>query len=236
MLIDGIVASGRVRSGWPLLAGFFLALLAVVLHYLSARCASAGLDLMRKNPLPIGSAAVLDGVAVLSFTGSIAALVLTVEYASTSRGIEGPFWTFIAFLACLHGTFVAANERLVGMQRTDPRASAGEIALSFFSFLYRFLLVLGPLLLGFGCTIGTLLFGWYLLRSWIDPTAFVSHINGETMRVTVLVLAWAPFLLYLAYLLGMALIDVFLAVLRIARNSDATAPGRGPASRAAEGS
>lgn len=230
-LIYSVVLAVRENSFTYFGAGLGLTLWVAILQYVALRFLNANEALVRNSPSRVGSAALLDCLALILLVGAVLGLVGGIVVAIRS----GEFLPFVGavFVAAmmLLGAGSALNPKLANVRIEE--SSAGEEAIGLASFFGKVSLALLPLLFAITALAGVLVIVVAFFSSG-DRTgagavvqAFMSDIGPGGLNdpglagVALLVLACLfPLFAYLGFLFLYLSLDLMRAVLEVPRKLD----------------
>jgi hypothetical protein len=217
VLVVAFVAIAIAKTGTlgGLPSAIVLLLLLLVLQYAAGKFLDALDRLNRTTGGRLPSAALPDGLALLSLALGLAALLASVPaaiqtslYAIIFGGLAGLL--VHGYLACVAANPAGLNVSIGG----EP--SAGEEAIGAMMFLLKALLRTVPVLFGVGVLWGTILLGYACCQMFFGPEGLVlAQLNADVAGGILLFSALLPPVAYLLFLLGVLVIGLCRAVLRL---------------------
>ncbi len=137
------------RSLWAILFGFGAVAVLAVLQYAARRIAGVLERLDRATVSRMPSPVFLDCCALLSFVGSLLALVGWTVFAVATQDFGWIFWAVIAFILLEYLAVVALNPESLRLTVT-AEATAGEEAIGILSFMVKLGVRAVPVVFGVG--------------------------------------------------------------------------------------
>ncbi len=211
-------------SMFTFLAGLGGALTAVVLHYVAARFLNAGRDLLRTNPQMIMPDALLDSLGLLGALATVTLLVLSltaaVEVAQQGYSLQSVLrfmWRLGATVLAFHLTLCFLNPtETMNVHAEVADASGGETALGILRVLGRCVLALVPLVLAVGVLGSASAMLLLMVVVWAgEPLEFMFGPAALAAAVA----SATPIFVYLAFVGYVLILDLYQAILQIARNT-----------------
>ena len=210
-----VIAIAKTGTIGGLSSAIVLLLLLVVLQYAAGKFLGALDRLNRTTGGRLPSAALPDGVAVVSLALGLAALLASVP-AAIQTSLYGIIFGGIAGLL-VHGYLacVAANPASLNVS-IGGELSAGEEAIGAMMFLLKALLRTVPVLFGVGVLWGTILLGYACCQMFFGPEGLLAaQLNAGAADGILLGSALLPPAAYLLFLLGVLLIELCRALFRL---------------------
>jgi hypothetical protein len=207
------IAKTGTLAGLP--SAIVLLLLLVVLQYAAGKFFDALDRLNRATGGRLPSAALPDGVAVVSLALGLAALLASVP-AAIHMSLYGIILGGIAGLM-VHGYLacVAANPASLNVS-IGGQPFAGEEAIGAMMFLLKALLRTVPVVFGVGVLWGTILLGYACCQMFLGPESLLAaQLNAAAAGDILLISALLPPAAYLLFLLGLLVIELCRALLRL---------------------
>jgi len=218
-----IVLAARTNQFSTFLMGLGCLVGSVILHYVAARFAGAGQDMLKGTTEKMASPAFMDCLGLLAVVGGLALFVVGLVHGIQLRMLGPMIGGLVFLLIGGHLALFCFNPReCLCMEASSNGSRAGQIALSILAFLYRCLLALVPVLLGLMTAGGVLWMFVSMVRSWISKGQAFGLAQAQFLQggVFVWIGALAPIAVYFLYVLGMLSIDLCQAVLKIERNTE----------------
>ncbi|MFO8006853.1 MAG: hypothetical protein R6V05_03865 [Candidatus Brocadiia bacterium] len=225
MFLHLTVRAIRVDSMFAFLTGLGGALTAVVLHYVAARFLNAGRDLLHNNPQMIMPDALLDSLGLLGVLATLTLLVLTFTAGVQAAQQDYVLELMLRFMWLLGATVLAFHLTLCFLNPTETMnvhaevadATGGEMALGILRVIGRCVLALVPLVLAVGVLGAASAMVLMMIMAWageplgelmFGPAALVA--SGSSA---------SPIAIYLAFVVYVLILDLYQAILQIARNT-----------------
>jgi hypothetical protein len=158
-----VALSVKHRSIWAILFGFGAVAVLAVLQYAARRLSGVLERLDRATVSPMPSPVFLDCCALLSFVGSLLALVGWTVFAVATQDFGWIFPAVIAFILLQYLAVVALNPESLHLTMTAG-ATAGEEAIGVLSFLVKLGVRAVPVVFGVGVLWGGSLLLYAILR------------------------------------------------------------------------
>lgn len=234
------------RSLWAILFGLGAAAVLAVLQYAARRIAGVLDRLDRATVSRMPSPVFLDCCALLSFVGSLLALVGWTVFAVTTQDFGWIVWAVMAFILLEYLAVVALNPESLRLTVT-AEATAGEEAIGILSFLVKLGVRAVPVVFGVGALWGgcLLLYAIFLLAvpaigesamlnfgpglgqaalQALSPSA--AQLVAATAVMLLVLAAGCPLVAYLGFLLCYVGIELLRALLAIPEKLDYVAEGK----------
>ena len=217
-LAEGIVGAIKFKAFNFFLYCLLSAPIAVVLHYCAARFAPAGKRIIARETKRMATPAILDCLGMLAALAVVVLLVLGVVQCFRLGGVS-PLWPHLIYAVCAAclAVFALNPRETVNVDVVAEEATAGETALAFLTFLVRSVLAASTILLGLGVTICAVWMLVAMVGSWMNQTQLVVVFESFS---TACAFALMPLLAYISYLFYMLGVDLYMAALRIAHNTE----------------
>lgn len=248
LLVGTQVALGVMhRSLWAVLFGIGAASVLAVLQYSARRIAGVLERLDRATVSRMPSPVFLDCCALLSFVGSLLALVGCTVFAVSTQDFGLIFWAVIVFILLEYLAVVALNPESLGLTVT-AEATAGEEAIGILSFLVKLGIRAVPVLFGVGVLWGVSLLVYAILLLAVPvigesampnlgPSGFsqgvlkalplsAAQLTAAYSAMLLLLAAACPLLAYLGFLACHVIIELLRALLSIPEKLDLVAEGK----------
>jgi len=220
-MLHHIILTFRGGGATALFMGLLLGLVgAAVLHYIAAKFANAGRDIISADSQKMSSGAVLDCIGLLLLLGSIAFLIYGVVESIRSKNLSILWVSLIQFITAFHLAVFSLNPKeALNIHIVSAGAGAGETALAILSFIVRSVLAIAPILLGLGMVAMAVWMLVAMILSWTASHGMSGMVQFSMASSLAAAFALLPLISYLAYLLYMLLVDFYVAVLQTARNT-----------------
>lgn len=228
-LIYSIVLAVRANSFGAFGMGLGLIVVIAILQYVALRFLTATAALVRTSPSRVGSAAVLDCLALVLIVAAIGSLFSGTYVAIRSNEFMAFLTALVTCALCLVAAGVTLNPSLSNVRIEE--SSAGEEAIGLLSFFAKAGLVVLPLQFALVSLLGVLAIvtaffnsgGYSVFSSVGGMLPFLPSGQGDAGMVGIAILAYAcalPLFSYLAFLFYYLVLDLIRAVLDVPRKLD----------------
>ena len=215
----GIIGSVKMSQYALLVGAIFMVVALSLTQYFASRFMDSGVRVISNTPTQMGSDALIEAIALITFVLSLGALVVGV-ILTLQDGLIGFLVSGLAiFLSGVLVTGISLNPRMLNIHIGET-ASAGEEAIGIISFGYKSWLRAVPAIFGVLSILGSLQLVWALIKIAVgdDGVGMAVFTSGSIM---VFVGGLFPVLGLLVFLFSYLTIDVIASILSLPGKLDA---------------
>ena len=218
MLSVGVIGSVKMSNYALLVGSIFMVFALSLAQYFASRFMDSGVRVISNTPTRMGSDALIEAIALITFILSLGALLggilLTLQNESLSFVISGIAIFFSGVLV----TGISLNPKMLNIN-VGETASAGEEAIGIISFGYKSWLRAIPAIFGILSILGALQLVWSVIKLAVgdDFTGMAVFASGSAM---VFIGGLFPVIGLLIFLFSYLTIDIISSILSLPSKLD----------------
>ena len=215
----GIIGSVKMGNYGLLIGSIFMVIALSLTQYFASRFMDSGVRVISSTPTRMGSDALIEAIALITFVLSLAALL-----GGVLLMLQMETFGFLAsgvaiFLSGVLVTGISLNPKMLNINIGET-SSAGEEAIGIISFGYKSWLRAVPAIFGVLSILGSLQLVWAVVKLAVgdEGTGMAVFASGATM---VFVGGLFPVIGLLVFLFSYLTIDVIASILSLPSKLDA---------------